>query len=40
MTNPAPEVEEDEPGLPKKKVFHGARLNQKEKDEIRKVDKP
>ncbi|MGD0535913.1 MAG: hypothetical protein ABR999_10835 [Methanoregula sp.] len=31
---------EDEPGLPQKKIFHGARLTKKEKDEIKKVDVP
>ena len=31
-------VEEDEPGLPKKKIFHGARLTQKEKAELRKAE--
>ena len=27
--------EEDEPGLPKRKIFNGARLKKSEKDEIR-----
>lgn len=39
MPEPDPKVEvEDEPGLPKRKIFNGARLKKSERDEIRKVD--
>ena len=36
---PDPKSEDEgEPGLPKRRIFHGARLTKKEKDEIQKID--